>query len=405
MSAHDPESRRPLHRNVWVLGWTSLLNDASSEMVIPVLPMFITGMLKASVASLGIIEGVAESAASLLRLGTGALSDRVGRRKPFIVFGYGLSALARAGFAMANAWQAVLGLRFSDRLGKAVRTPARDALLADSLDPRDYGRGFGLHKSMDTLGAIVGPIAAFVLLSLFPGDYRRVFLYSIVPGALSVLVLLLFVRAVEHAPAAFRGWRGEWRALSAPFRRFLFVDALFRLGSSSLAFVLLRAHDAGFAAAHVPLVYLVYNVVFAGLSYPLGHLSDRTGRRRMIVWGYVLFAGTYALFALAATPALIVVGLALLGAHSALIEGQQRGLVADLVASERRGTAYGLYHLMVGVALLPASIMAGALWDRFGASVAFLADAGLALVAAALFVLLLPPRDELRERHAVGNAG
>jgi MFS family permease len=406
-AAPAPESgeKRPIHPNVKALGAASLLTDVSSEMVLPVLPLFLTETLRASVTSLGVIEGVAESAASLLRPATGWASDRLGMRKPFIVSGYALSSISKAGFALAQSWGGVFGLRFGDRLGKAIRTPPRDALLADSSDPRDFGRSFGLHRAMDNAGAAIGPLAAFAILSVFPGDFRRVFMLSFIPGALSVLVLILFVKAVRHRAAAFKGFRLEWQSLGAPYQKFILVDFLFRLGSSSLAFVLLRAKQSGFTDAQVPLVYFVFNIVTALLAYPLGGLSDRVGRRGMVLGGYLLFALNYAGLALFDGRVALLMAFVVLGVHTALIDGQQKSLIADLVPAERRGTAFGVYHMVVGVALLPASVIAGFVWDRFGASATFGLDAGLAFVAALLFMVLVPLGHEWKARSSDAHAG
>ena len=398
MADAPPEIARPraLNRNIVALGVTSLLTDVSSEMLIPVLPLFVTSVLKASAASLGLIEGVAESTAALLRIGSGWLSDRIGRRKPFLVFGYGLSSAAKAAMAAAASWPAVLALRFTDRVGKGLRSPPRDALLADSVEPRDLGRAFGFHRGMDTLGATIGPFAAFAVLAARPGNFRLVFLLSAIPAVLSIAVLVIFVRAKRHAPTGTRA--REAGSLGAPFKRFLVVQGVFGLASSSLAFVLLRTRQAGFAPQQVPLVYAVYNLVYALLSFPAGALSDRIGRRRLLLAAYLLFAGVYALMAWRATPALMVIAMVALGLHSALLEVAQRALVADLAGGARRGTAFGLYYTVVGLALLPASVVAGALWDRFGARATFAVDAALALVAAALFAALLPARGEWEER-------
>jgi MFS family permease len=386
-------------RNVAALGVVSLLTDISSEMIIPVLPIFVTVTLGASMASLGMIEGVAESTAAILRIASGWLSDRVGRRKPFIVFGYSVSVVAKAGLVMAAAWPAVLAMRFIERVGKGLRSPPRDALLADSADPAFRGRAFGFHRSMDTLGAAMGPLVAFALLQAHPDDFRRVFAIAIVPAVLSVLVLIVFVSAPRHTPSAGRSLRHEWGALGAPLRRFLLADAVFQLGNSSMAFVLLRTRDVGFSAGQVTLVYFGYNVIFALLALPLGGLSDRLGRRPLILGGYLLYALVYGLLGATHSRWGAAIAFALMGLHSALIEGQQRSLVADLVPTDRRATAFGAYFTVVGLALLPASVIAGLLWERFGARVTFSVDAALAVAAAASFLVLLPLAAEHSDRH------
>jgi MFS family permease len=377
-------------RNVVALGWVSLLTDVSSEMIIPVLPAFVTGSLRASVASLGVIEGVAECTATVLRALSGWLSDRIGRRKPFLVLGYGISTVAKGAMGFAGSWPALLGLRFSDRVGKGLRNPPRDALIADSVPAAELGSAFGLHRAMDTTGAVLGPLIAALLLAVAPDNLRRVFFVSVIPAALSIGVLIVFVRAPRAlARERLAGLPRELGGLPPAVRRFLVVAGVFSLGASSMAFALLRAGQA-FTPAQVPLVYALYNVVYAALSWPLGILSDRIGRRPLLHAAYLLFALCYALLAWRATPAAILIAFAGLGIHSALLEGSQRTLLAELVPPERRGTAYGLYATAVGLALLPASIVGGWLWSRFGPPATFLFGAVTAVLAAALFSLLLP---------------
>jgi MFS family permease len=395
----SPPATPATSRNVVALGFTSLLTDVSTEMIIPVLPAFVTGTLRASVASLGVIEGVAECTATVLRIFSGWLSDRIGRRKPFMMFGYGLSTAAKGAMALAASWPAVLGLRFSDRVGKGLRNPPRDALIADSVAPAQIGRAFGLHRAMDTLGAALGPLAAFAILRAHPDALRSIFLIATVPAALALVVLALFVRAPRTAPRSPRALNAELRSLGAPVYRFLVVAVVFSLGGSSMAFVLLRAGQA-FGAAQVPLVYMLYNIVYAALSWPLGSLSDRVGRRPLLLAAYVSFALCYALLAWKATALAIVLAFAGLGVHSALLEGTQRSMLSDLVGEGRRGTGFGLYYAAVGAALLPASLLAGWLWDRFGPAATFSVGATLALMAAILFAILLPSTHELRDRHA-----
>jgi len=403
-TAPGPHGVPGLPRNVVALGFVSLLTDVSTEMIVPVLPLFVVGVLGASMAGLGVIEGVAESAAALMRLGSGWLSDRIGRRKPFLLLGYGISAAAKAVLAVALSWPVVLALRFGDRVGKGLRNPPRDALIADSVEPRHLGRAFGFHRGLDTLGAAIGPLVAFAMLRAFPGGFRRIFLLSVAPAALSLVVLAVFVRAKRHGAArAASPLFAEAKAMGGPFHHFLLVAGLFSLANSSTAFLLMlaadRTHGAGFTSAQVVLVYLLYNLVYALLSWPSGELSDRVGRRSILLGAYLLFAALYALLAWRAGAAFVIGGFAVLGLHSAMLEASQRGMLGDLVEPSRRGAAYGLYYTVVGVALLPASVIAGALWDCLGPRAMFAADAAIALLAGLLFAVLLPSRREYSDRH------
>lgn len=404
----EPPAKRPgpftgIHRNVVALGAASLLTDVSSEMLVPILPLFVTATLGASVTSLGIIEGIAECTASVARLGSGWLSDRIGRRKPFAAFGYALSGAAKAAMAFAGTWGFILAMRFTDRLGKALRSPPRDALIADSTADAHLGRAFGLHRAMDTLGAAIGPLLAWWLLSRWESlgveGYRRVFLTSGIPAALGVVAILLFVKAVPAAPRVARTLAQQAGALGPSFRRFLVVDAAFQLGNSSMAFVLLRTQGAGWSAGEVALVYLAYNLAYAALAWPFGGLSDRIGRRPLLLAAYAVYAGTYALLALGATKAGVVAALLLLAVHSALVEGQAKSLVADLVPRDLRATAYGVHATVVGLALLPASVAAGVLWDRVGPAAPFALGSALAALAALLLAVLLPPARERADRR------
>ena len=408
VASEPPALPRPagrFHPNVIALGFTSFFTDISSEMLVPVLPLFITVTLGASVASLGFIEGIAECTASALRLVSGRLSDRVGHRKPFLVAGYGLSGVCKTAMGLVTTWGGMLGLRFGDRVGKALRNPPRDALIADSSSGATLGAAFGLHRGMDTLGAAIGPLLAWWLLSqwshLGAEGYRRIFLVSAVPAALAVIVLLVFV----HAPRASAAMRAAHAAagrvpLGARFGRFVTADVVFQLGNSSMAFLLLRAQHVGFAAGEVALVYLGYNLLAALLALPLGGLSDRTGRRPLLLAGYLLYALAYGAAAFSPTRAGVVLAFTLLALHTSLVDGQARSLIADLVPRERRATAYGAYHGAVGAALLPASLLAGFLWERVGPQAPFALGATLGLAAAVLFAVLLPVRRDEEPRHA-----
>ncbi len=389
--------------NVIALGMTSFFTDLSTEMLVPVMPLFVTATLGASLASLGLIEGFAEATASLLRLVSGRIADVPERRKPLVVAGYSLSGVCKTAMAAANVWPVLLVLRFGDRVGKALRNPPRDALLADSSSDADLGRTFGLHRTMDTLGAAVGPLVAWALLrqwsALGAEGYRRIFLVSAIPAILAVVVLVRFVR--PPAPRAVRtAVPGDRTPFGGVFRRFVAADVLFQLGNSSTAFLLLRAERSGFAGGDVALVYLGYNLLAALLALPFGGLSDRVGRRPLLVTGYLSYALAYGVAAFAPVRAGVVVAFAVLAVHTALVDGQARSLVADLVPRARRSSAFGVYHAAVGVALLPASLIAGQLWQRVGGAAPFAFGATCALAAAIAFATLLPAHAGTEARRA-----
>ena len=374
--------------NVIALGVVSLLTDFSSEMIYPLLPLFLTRVLGAGPAFVGLIEGIAESTASFLKLASGWVSDRWRRRKGLVLGGYALSSCARPLVGAATAPWHVLAVRFVDRVGKGVRTSPRDALLADSTDPDHLGRAFGFQRAMDHLGAAIGPLVASGLLYGLGWDLRAVFWAAAVPALLSILVLGAGVtevppRARNTAGAPEPARRAAF-LLPPPFRRYLLLVVLFTLGNSSDAFLLLRAQEVGVGAAALPVLWTAFHVVKSVTSTPLGGLSDRWGRRRVIRLGWFLYAVVYA--GLAAAPGRLALwGLVLAyGVYYGLTEGVERALVADLVPSEARSTAYGWFHTAVGLAALPASLLAGALWQALGSAWAFGSGAALALVAAAL---------------------
>jgi MFS family permease len=392
------------HPNILALGLASFFTDVSSEMLVPVLPLFITATLGASVASLGLIEGVAECTASVLRLASGRVSDALGRRKPLVVAGYGLSGVCKTCMALAGSWPAMLGMRFGDRVGKALRTPPRDALLADSSTDADLGRAFGVHRAMDTFGAALGPLVSWWLLArwsaLGTAGYRRVFLVSGIPSALALLVLVFLVHAPRPRPRVASAGAPAATPLGSHFTRFVAADTLFQLGNSSTAFLLLRAQQVGWSAGGVALVYLSYNLIAASLSLPFGRLSDRAGRRPLLLTGYLLYALAYGAAAFAPTRLGVVIAFVVLAVHVALMDGQGKSLITDLVPRERRATAFGAYGAAVGIALLPASIAAGLLWERVGPQAPFALGAALALAAALAFALLLPSSREREARRA-----
>jgi MFS family permease len=384
-------ARPKLPRNVIALGAVSLLTDVSSDMIMPLLPLFITAVLGAGPAALGVIEGVAEATASLLKLWSGAWSDRVRRKKPLVVWGYGIATVARPLSAFATSWLHVLAIRFADRTGKGIRTSPRDALIAASVEPGIRGKAFGLHRAMDNFGAAVGPVLAFLLLSLGGYSYRAVFLFAAIPGVAAVLVLVFLVRETDTSGIPGKRYRLGSGALSPHFRRYLAAVGLFTLGNASDGFLILRAVDAGVPAIYIPLVWAGFQLVKSTFSTYGGILSDRFGRKKVILGGWAVYAATYAAWGLT-TGIRWMVGLFLVyGLYYAATEGAERALVADFVASDRQGTAFGWFHLVVGMCALPASVLFGFLWSEFGASAAFGASASLALAAAILLALIPTP--------------
>jgi MFS family permease len=370
--------------NIIILGITSLLTDTSTEMVYPLLPLYLTTRLGASPAIVGLIEGIAESLASLLKVFSGYISDRVGRRKPLAILGYASSTVGKFLLYLSTSWGWVLGGRVVDRFGKGVRTAPRDALIADSTAQAQRGSAYGLHRALDTAGAVVGVTLAYTFLTTYRGDYTAVFLYSLIPAGLGVVILFLArervgrIRVTSQAqPLSLR-----WSALPRRLQAFLIVVLLFALGNSSNQFLLLRAQDMGFTAQTVLLLYLAYNLVYALVSYPAGRLSDRIGRKTLLVLGYLFYGLVYLGFALVQAPAYLWGLFAAYGLYIAFTEGVEKALVADIAPPELRATLIGLHATFVGIGLLPASLLAGFLWNLFGAAAPFYFGGGLGLLAA-----------------------
>ncbi len=398
---HTPLKTLP--RNVWAVTLTSFLTDISSEMIFNLLPLFLANVLGVRTNVIGLIEGVAETVASLLKLFSGWFSDRIGQRKSLAVAGYGLSAFVKPLLYFATSWAGVLAVRFVDRLGKGIRTAPRDALVADSVGPQQRGLAFGLHRAGDTAGAMVGMLIALVVVWLMQTDaltlaretFQRLILISMVPGFLAVVGLVWLAREVpvtELRPRPQLSWRG----LPPEFRRYVLVVLLFTLGNSADAFLILRAQERGLSVLGVLGMLATFNLVYAVISGPAGALSDRIGRRKLLVGGWLVYALLYLGFGLAAAAWHIWVLYALYGIYYGTVEGTAKAFVADLVEKEQRGTAYGVYNAAVGIAALPASLIAGVLWQGvgswqgFGAAAPFLFGATLALIAVVLFFYWLP---------------
>ena len=390
-----PPVRSPrLGRNVLVLAAVSFLTDASSEIIYPLLPIFLTTVLGAGASAIGAIEGVAETTSALLKLASGWWSDRVSRRKPLVIVGYALASLARPLIAFAQSATHVLAIRLTDRVGKGVRGAPRDALIAESVDPSIRGRAFGFHRAADHAGAVVGPLIAFALLQWEHVPLRTVFLLAAIPGLLSVVVLVLGVREtprevpVPTNAATKAPLRGV--PLGRPFWTFFASVLLFTLGNSTDAFLILRANQLGVSVALVPVLWAALHVVKSAASVPGGALSDRVGRKPVILAGWAIYGAVYFAFG-RATQAWHAWALFLAyGLFFGLTEGTERAMVADLVGRDRRGTAFGWYNLAIGIGALPASLLFGIVWDSWGPTAAFDIGAALAVAAAVVLVAVRP---------------
>jgi MFS family permease len=395
---------RQLPRNVWVVTLTSFLTDISSEMIFNLLPLFLANVLGVRMVGIGLIEGIAESTASLLKIISGWFSDRVGERKRLAVAGYAISALAKPFLLIVTTWWGVFGVRITERVGKGVRTAPRDALIADSIDESHRGLAFGLHRAGDTAGAVVGLLLAMGVvwasqsgaLSLSRETFQRAVWISIVPASLAVVVLALWARETAVSHPKREAPHLSWQGFDQRFRRFLLVLVLFTLGNSADAFLILRAQERGAGILGILGMLLMFNLLYTLLAGPLGSLSDRIGRRKVMIGGWLFYGVLYLGFGLATAVWHIVLLYALYGVYYGAVEGTARAYVADIVAKEQRGTAYGLYHASVGLAALPASLIAGLLWQGlgrwpgFGPGAPFFFGALMALTAVLLFAFWVP---------------
>jgi MFS family permease len=399
----NPPAWRQLPRNVWAVTLTSFLTDISSERLVNLLPIFLAEVLGVKTNIIGLIEGIAETTASVLKVFSGWISDKLGARKWLTVAGYSLSALAKPFLYFAAAWPAVLGVRFADRVGKGIRTAPRDALVADSIAPQHRGLAFGLHRAGDTAGAFVGLLVAMAIVAatqqgtvtLTRATFQTVVLVSIVPAVLAVLMLILLARDVpigaqRAAPAL------SLRGFEPRFKAFLLIVLLFTLGNSSDAFLVLRAKERGLSVLEVLAMIATFNLIYTIISGPAGALSDKIGRKRLLWGGWLAYGLIYLGLAAAQTGWQVWVLYALYGLYYGMAEGAAKAFVADMVRAEQRGTAYGIYNAAIGLAAMPASVLAGIVWqgvagwEGFGPSAPFVLGAGLALTAAALLAFWLP---------------
>lgn len=362
--------------------------DVSSEMIYPLVPIFLANVLGVNKSVIGLIEGIAESTASLLKVFSGWFSDRIGNRKWLMAAGYGISTLSRPIVALATGWHHVMGSRFMDRFGKGVRTAPRDAVIAESTHKSHLGRAFGFHRSMDTLGAVVGPALAFFLLGIFSNNYRWVFWLSMIPGAIAVLLIIFFITEKkkvvsniisERPKLTIKGF--DWR-----FKAFVAIATLFALGNSSDVFLILRAQQAGIPTLLIPIVYLTFNFVYSVSAIPAGIAADRFGRKRIILLGFLLFAILYYGFATVSDTTTIWMLFGFYGLFMGLTEGIQKAFLATIIPTDFKATAFGVYNTAVGLAMFPASLLGGWLWEHISPAATFYFGAITASVSALLFI-------------------
>jgi MFS family permease len=380
------------NRNVISTGLTSFLTDTSVKMVYSVMPMFLMS-LGASKTSLALIEGIAESTASLVKALSGFWSDRIGKNKPFMLIGYGLSALIIPLYTFVVSPMQVLYLRFIERFGKGIRTAPRDSLIAGSVTNGETGKSFGLQKAMDNSGAIVGPLAAFVLLILFPENYRLIFLLAGIPAVLSILVIILGIKeAKKDQESLFKKF--HFKDFPAKFYLFLIIVFLFTLGNSTDALLMVKANEVGVKVAFIPLVYMITSVVAVLLAIPVGSLSDRVGKEKILIAGYLIYAIVYYGFGVTSHVWAIVGLFAMYGFYSAATDGIQKAFISDITDKNRQGTGLGIYNALLGITLLPASLIAGVLYDKVNSRVPFYFGAATALLSAVMMIFFVRGQKE-----------
>ena len=373
-------------KNVLILGLVSFLTDASSDMIYPLLPLFLSDVLGSSMLFIGLIEGVAESTASILKIFSGWLSDRLGKRKLLVALGYGISSAGKPILSLVTAGWHVLLLRFGDRFGKGVRTSPRDALIADSVSKERRGLAYGFHRAMDSAGAVVGPLLAFLLLPLVNENYRVLFLIASIPAVLAVLILILFVKEGKSFKEKITSLtRPKLSDFGPKFRIFIVGVVLFSLGNSSDAFLFIRAKGLNVELVHIPILWLILHLVYTLVSSPAGALSDKIGRKNLIISGLFIYSLAYAGFAFATRSVHVWILFGVYGLYYGLANGTMRALVADLAGEKRRALAFGVYHGAMGLTALPASLLFGWIWQSLGVSAAF----GFGAVMAFLALLIL----------------
>ncbi len=378
--------------NIVALGLVSFFADISSEMVYPIIPLYLTSVFGATPALVGIIEGIAESLASLLKVFSGYITDKYKKKKPIALIGYAASLVYKIALIFAGSWTGILGARVIDRIGKGVRTTPRDVMVSESAEKNQMGKAFGVHKALDMAGSAIGIFSAYYILKSSQGnfDYKNIFLMAIIPAAISLFMFLLVKEKPDTRVAKEREpfWNNI-KKLDSQLKMYLLVAFVFTLGNSSNTFLLLRAKSVGFDDTTVILLYFLYNITASILAIPLGKLSDKLGRKRILVSGYIVFSVVYLSFVFALNKTVIAAAFVLYGVYTAMTAGVERAFIAEISPKELKGTMLGLHSTIVGIALLPASTIAGFLWNLFGARVPFIFGAGMSLCAALILIIFM----------------
>jgi MFS family permease len=377
-----------ISKNVFVLGLVSFFNDVASEMIYPLVPIFLTSVLAAPVAIVGLIEGIAESTASILKVVSGWLSDKWRKRKPFVMAGYSFSAISKILLGLAFKWPFVLLARFIDRFGKGTRTSARDALIAESSENSVRGRAFGFHRGLDTLGAVVGPLLALLAIHFLDNKFRLIFFLAFIPAFIGILLLLFFVKEKKKEANSSPVFHFNWRNLDPSFKIFLLISLIFALGNSSDAFLILRAQNLGLSLISVVLAYVLFNFTYAIFSMPAGIISDKIGPKKVLLTGFLLFSAVYLFFGLAPSGFFLWFLFPIYGIYMALTEGVGKAYISNLVPEEKTGTAFGIYQTTIGLCTFFASLIAGLLWTYVDVSMPFIFGSIMAVISAFLFVVL-----------------
>lgn len=374
-----------LEKNVFFTGLTSFFTDTSIKMIYSVMPLFLLS-LGASKTSISLIEGIAESTASLFKAFSGYWSDKIGKNKPFMIIGYGITALITPLYAIVTIPVQVLFLRFFERIGKGLRAAPRDSLISGSIPKNETGKNFGFHKAMDNSGAILGPLIAFLLLSYSPLNYSHIFLFATIPAILGVIIIAIFIKEAKSGKKNNQP-KFHLKQLPKKFYLFLFIIFVFTLGNSADALLLVKTAETGIDKAYIPFVYMIFNIVSVILAIPIGKISDKIGREKLIILGFFIYAIVYYLFGRFNNIAIFIGLFVIYGVYSALTDGCQKALISDIVTKDLRGTGFGIYHAILGITLLPASLIAGLLYDKVNSNAPFYFGSIMALIATILMVI------------------